>query len=136
MAAQFRPQLIIHAVSVLRDVLRQPQGGFFFLSEIAAVLEIAQVFDLLVCPAVPSRQDGVRSQSILTSVDLRGSHDQQLFELRRYSPRFHNGAKMRDHGAHDLRPVGHRAEHVRNVAARLHEIVEDFRDLRGDTVAI
>src|SRR5437016_4177158 len=35
---------------------------------------------------------------------------------------------MRDHGLHDLRPVRHRAKHVRHIAARLHEMVVDGAD--------
>jgi hypothetical protein len=43
---------------VASDVFRQPQRGFFF-REIGALLEVGQIVELIVGPAVPSCQDGV-----------------------------------------------------------------------------
>jgi hypothetical protein len=61
------------------DVLGQAQRDFVFFREIAALLKVGKIFDLLVAPAVPSRLDGMRGQSILAPVDLAGADEQQLF---------------------------------------------------------
>ena len=59
MLPQFRPEFIVDGVRVAGHAFREAQGGLFFFGEIAAIFEIAKVFDLVVAPAQPSCQDGV-----------------------------------------------------------------------------
>jgi hypothetical protein len=73
--------LVINGMSIAGDALSQAESQFLFFSEIGALLEVCEVLDLLVAPAVPSRLDGVRGQSILAPVDLAGAHEQQLLKL-------------------------------------------------------
>lgn len=80
--AQRAPELVINGMSVPGDALGQTESHFLFFAEIAALLEVGQVLDLLVAPAVPSRLDGMRGESILAPVDLAGAHKQQFLELR------------------------------------------------------
>jgi len=127
--AHFIPELIVHGVSIAGNALRQAQCYFFFFREITALLKICQAVDLVVCPAVPSCQDGMRGQSIFAAVDLRGAHDQELFQLCRHGAGVHHGLKVRHHRPHNFRTMRRGAEHVGNVAARLHKVVVDFGDL-------
>ena len=59
MPAQLGKELVIHGVRVTGNAFGQPKRGFFFFREIRALLEICQIVDLFVCPAVPSCQDGM-----------------------------------------------------------------------------
>lgn len=81
MFAQRTPELVIKRMSVPGDALGQPQSHFLFFAEIGALLKVGQVLDLLVTPAMPSRLDGMRGESILAPVDLAGAHEQQLLQL-------------------------------------------------------
>jgi hypothetical protein len=125
---QLIPELFIDGVSIARDTFSQTQRGFLFFAEVGELLEIGEIIDLLVCPAVPSCQDGVRGQSIFAAIHLRDAHDHQFFQFDWDRTCLHDGAKMRDHGAHDLRPVRHSAEHIGNVSAGLHEVIKDLCD--------
>jgi len=126
--AHFIPQLIVYGMGIARDALGQPQRGFFFCRKICALFEVSQAVDLIVCPAMPPCQDGVGGQSIFAAVDLRGADNQQLFQLRGDRAGFHYGLKMRHHRPHNLRSMSDRAEHIGNVAARLHERIVNFCD--------
>jgi hypothetical protein len=68
-------------MSIAGDALRQAESDLLFFGEIAALLEVGQIFNLLVAPAVPSRLDGMRGQSILAPVDLAGADKQQFLQL-------------------------------------------------------
>ena len=57
--AQFAKELVIDGVRVMGHAFRQAQRGLFFVREIRALFEVSQIVDLVVCPAVPSCQDGV-----------------------------------------------------------------------------
>ena len=81
MLPQFAPELVVDAVYVPGDPLRQAKSGFLAIGEIAAVFEIMKVVDLVVCPTQPSCQDGMGGQSIFTAVDLGGAGDYQFLEL-------------------------------------------------------
>ena len=117
------------------DVLGQAQRDFVFFREITALLKVGKIFDLLVAPAVPSRLDGMRGQSILAPVDLAGADKQQFLQPGWNGSCLHHRAKMRDHGLQQFRAMRHRTEHVGNVAPNFHEMVEDGghfgRDLRA-----
>jgi hypothetical protein len=76
---QLVPELVINRMRVARDAFSQAERHFIFFGEIAALLKIRQVLDLLLAPPVPSRLDGMGGQSILAPVDLAGADEQQLF---------------------------------------------------------
>src|SRR5581483_82481 len=81
MFTQVAPELVGDDVCVPRDLLSQAKSGLLAISEIAAVFEIVEVVDLVVCPAQPSCQDGMRGQSIFATIDLRSAGYHQFFEL-------------------------------------------------------
>ena len=59
MLAEFIPKLIVHSVGIARHALRQPQRSFFFGGKVRALFKVGKIVDLIVCPAMPSCQDGV-----------------------------------------------------------------------------
>jgi hypothetical protein len=126
MPPQFLPLLIIKSLRVNGHLFGQPQGSFFGGRKVATVFKISEIRDLVIAPAVPSCQDGVGSQSILATIDLRGAHNDQFLELGGDRAGIHYGTKMRDHGAQDFRAVSHGAEHVGNVTAFFLIGIEDF----------
>ena len=75
MTAQLGPEQVINAVGIGSHTLRQAQPGFFAVGEIRAAFKMMQVIDLIFRPPQPSCQDGMRSQSILATVDLRSADD-------------------------------------------------------------
>ena len=81
MTAQLGPQHVINAVGIGSHTLRQAQPGFFAVAEIRAAFKMMQVVDLIFRPAQPSCQDGMRSQSILAAIDLRGAEDRKSTRL-------------------------------------------------------
>src|SRR5215472_3690987 len=98
------------------NAIRQFKSSFFGISKIGAAAKISQVLDLVVRPAVPPCQGGVRSQSIFAAVDLRSTNDDQLLELGGNRTGIHYRTEVANHAAEDLGPVCHSAEHVRHVA--------------------
>ena len=130
--AQLVPELVIHGMSVAGDALGQTQSYFVLVREIATLLKVGQVFDLLVAPAVPSRLDGMRGQSILAPVDLAGSDEQQFLKLGGNGACFHDSTEVRNHGLEQFRAMCDRAEHVGDVAANFHEMVVDGGHFRRD----
>ena len=128
-SAHVGPELVVDSVSVAGNALGQAQRDLLFFREVGPVFEVGQFPNLLFAVAVPSRLDGMRSQSILAAVDLRGAHEEQFFELGRHRARLHDRAEMLDHGAQQLRPVGDGAEHVGNIPSRFQKMVEDLPGL-------
>jgi len=131
--AQLAPKFVVDS-GVARHSLRKFERSFFSVAEVGAVAEIRQVVELLLAPAMPPCQGGVRGKSILAVIELRGANDRQLLQLRGYSACVHDRAKVRDHGAQDLRPVRGRAEHVGHIAALLKVDVVDLRGFRVDLI--
>jgi hypothetical protein len=94
------------------------------------------MIDLVIAPAQPSCQDGMRGQSILAVVDLRSAHNDQFLQLGGNSSSLHDGAEMRNHRAHDLWAMSHGAKHVRHIAAHLLVMVKDLSGLFVNGIAI
>jgi len=57
--AQFAKELVIDSVGVAGHAFRQAQRGLFFFREVRTSFKVGQIVDLVLCPAVPSCQDGV-----------------------------------------------------------------------------
>ena len=76
---KFGPEVIVHFVGITRCALGQFQGSLYGKGEIVPIPEARKVLDLLFRPAMPPCQGGMRGESILASIDLRGPDDHQLF---------------------------------------------------------
>lgn len=136
MFAEVCPLSIAEGSRIAGHDLGQAQRALLAFVEIVAGLELGEMFDLVIVPAQPSCQDGMRGQSILAVIDLRGAHDDQLLKLGRHRAGLHDGAEMREQRAHDLWPVRHGACHIGNVAAFLLVVIENVRGLLVDGIAI
>src|SRR5271165_4137484 len=122
--AQLAPKFVVDS-GVAGHSLRKFERSFFSVAEVGAVAEIREVVELLLAPAMPPCQGGMRGKSILAVIELRGANDRQLLQLRGYSACVHDRAKVRDHRAQNLRPMRGRAEHVGHIAALLKVDVVD-----------
>ena len=109
-----------------RLTLGKFDGGFLGFGEVGAVSEIGEVSDLFFRPSVPLCQSGVGGESILAMIELGGTYDDQLFQFGADGAGLHNGAEVGDHRSQDFGPMRNRAEHIRNVATGLHEMVVDL----------
>ncbi len=124
--AQFSEKSVIQRVLVAREAIGHAESDLLLRGKVTAPVSVFEIVDLFVSPAIPSCQDGVRSQSIFAAVDLRYADKQQLFQLGGQRAVGANDSEVVDHGPEYFRTMGHRTEHVGNVAALLHEAVVDF----------
>ena len=134
MAPQLREKLILDVVGIHGEPFGKTQCGLFGGGKIATLLEFCEVLDLILRPAQPFCQKGVRCQSILTVVELGSPYDQEFLELGGNRASVHDGAQVCNHGAEDFRPVGGRAEHVGHVATLFLIDLENLAGFRIDLV--
>src|ERR1700678_972093 len=133
---QFLPELVIDAVGIERGPLCQLERGFFGVSEIGAVAEICEIAQLLLGPAMPPCQGGVRSQSILAAVELRSAHNRQLLQFGGHRSSVHDRTEVSNHRAKDFWSMRYRTEHVGNVSALLLVGVKYLRGFWIDLVFV
>lgn len=70
MFTQIGPMLVIERLGIASHDLGQAQRALLALVEVGAGFEFRELIDLLIAPAQPPCQDGMRCQSILAIVDL------------------------------------------------------------------
>lgn len=116
--------------------LGEVEGDLFGFAEEGAIAEGFEGFDLIGGGAEAERDGGVAGEAIRSSIELRGTDDDELFEARGEGAGVKDGVHVRGGGAKDFWAVGEGAEKVGDVAAVAQEGVVDTAEFGGDFGAI